>query len=234
MLGISPHVRHMLLELLQLLLTVAKNIIKLERVQKRFTRMLLGLEGLSYKERLEHFSPERRRLMDDLIEVSKIMRGKDKVNSKGLFPRLSHSNGFSRGRYAQHELVAVVQIHGGGCRGEFGPSKRCCGISSGCICEVGRKQTHSNSAVNFGLVQYLVASVAFALVKSMRAHSHEGNIKGQMAPKSGNFSSNGPAGVLLLEDTPFKYANQVALELQSLDQEYWTLLRKLGDSEFVH
>eukprot|EP00061_Rhincodon_typus_P014564 g41652.t1 len=30
-----------------------KNIIKLERVQKRFTKMLLGLEGLSYKERLD-------------------------------------------------------------------------------------------------------------------------------------------------------------------------------------
>ena len=30
-----------------------KDIIKLERVQKRFTRMLPGLDGLSYKERLD-------------------------------------------------------------------------------------------------------------------------------------------------------------------------------------
>eukprot|EP00061_Rhincodon_typus_P004396 g22466.t1 len=30
-----------------------KDIIKLERVQKRFIRMLLGMEGLSYKERLD-------------------------------------------------------------------------------------------------------------------------------------------------------------------------------------
>ena len=30
-----------------------KNIIKLEIVQRRFTRMLLGLDGLSYKERLD-------------------------------------------------------------------------------------------------------------------------------------------------------------------------------------
>ena len=57
-----------------------KDIIKCERVQKRFTRMLLGLDGLSYKERLDRlglFSLERRRLRGDLIEVYKIMRGTD-------------------------------------------------------------------------------------------------------------------------------------------------------------
>ena len=44
---------------------LGKDIIKLERVQKRFTRMLLGLDGLSYKERLNRlglFSLARRRL----------------------------------------------------------------------------------------------------------------------------------------------------------------------------
>ena len=42
-----------------------KDIIKLERVQKRFTGMLPGLDGLSYKERLKRlglFSLERTRL----------------------------------------------------------------------------------------------------------------------------------------------------------------------------
>jgi len=59
-----------------------KDIIKLERVQKRFTRMLPGLVGLSYKERLDRlglFSLERRRFWGDLIEVYKITRGIDKV-----------------------------------------------------------------------------------------------------------------------------------------------------------
>ena len=51
-----------------------KDIIKLERAQKRFTRMLPGLDGLSYKERLDRlglFSLECRRLRGDLIEIYK-------------------------------------------------------------------------------------------------------------------------------------------------------------------
>ena len=66
----------------------------LERVQKRFTRMLPGMEDISYEERLEKlglFSLERRRLRGDLIEVYKIMRGMDRVDSQKLFPRLEES-----------------------------------------------------------------------------------------------------------------------------------------------
>eukprot|EP00061_Rhincodon_typus_P017537 g46265.t1 len=58
-----------------------KDVIKLERVQKRFTRMLSGMEGLSYKERLDRlglFSLERRRLRGHLREVHKIMKGIDR------------------------------------------------------------------------------------------------------------------------------------------------------------
>ena len=61
----------------------------LERVQKRFTRMLPGMEGISYEERLEKlglFSLERRRLRGDMMEVYKIMRGMDRVDSQKLFP----------------------------------------------------------------------------------------------------------------------------------------------------
>eukprot|EP00061_Rhincodon_typus_P005166 g24374.t1 len=68
-----------------------KVIIKLERVQKRFTRMLLGMEGLSYKERLDRlgfFSLEHGRLRGDLIEVYKIVRGIDRINGSFLFPRI--------------------------------------------------------------------------------------------------------------------------------------------------
>eukprot|EP00061_Rhincodon_typus_P013717 g40260.t1 len=61
-----------------------KDSIKLERVQKRFTRMLPGMEGLCYKQRLNRlglFSLELRRLKVDLIEVYKRMRGINKEKS---------------------------------------------------------------------------------------------------------------------------------------------------------
>ena len=48
-------------------------------------------EGVGYKERLnklELFSLERWRLRGDLIEVYKIMRGIDRVDSQRLFPRV--------------------------------------------------------------------------------------------------------------------------------------------------
>eukprot|EP00061_Rhincodon_typus_P010932 g35578.t1 len=67
-----------------------KDNIKLERVQERFTRTLLGIEGLSCKERLDRlrlFSLECRRLRRDPIKVYKIMRGTDKANGRCLFPR---------------------------------------------------------------------------------------------------------------------------------------------------
>ena len=71
-----------------------KDIIKLERVQKRLTRMPTGLGGLSHKERLERlgvFSLEHRRFRGDLIEVYKIMRGTDQLDSRYLFPKVGES-----------------------------------------------------------------------------------------------------------------------------------------------
>eukprot|EP00061_Rhincodon_typus_P004937 g23769.t1 len=68
-----------------------KGIIKLERVQKRFIRTLLGMEALSYKERLVRLgllSLECRKLRGNLIEVYKIMRDVDRVNDSCLFPRM--------------------------------------------------------------------------------------------------------------------------------------------------
>ena len=88
-----------------------KDVEALERVQKRFTRMLPGLEGMSYKERLDKlglFSLERRRLRGDLIEVYKIMRDIDRVDSQNLFPRVEMSN--TRGH--------VLKVRGGKFKGD--------------------------------------------------------------------------------------------------------------------
>ena len=65
-----------------------KDINKLERVQRRFTRMLPGFKHLEYKERLRKlglYSLERRRLRGDLIEVFKMLKGIDRVDVDRLF-----------------------------------------------------------------------------------------------------------------------------------------------------
>eukprot|EP00061_Rhincodon_typus_P006310 g26830.t1 len=67
---------------------------RLSEQVNNLTRMLPGLKGLSYRERLNRlgqFSLEHRRVRGDLIEVYKIMRGMDRVNSYGLFPRVVES-----------------------------------------------------------------------------------------------------------------------------------------------
>ena len=66
----------------------------LERVQKRFTRMLPGLEDMDYEERLNKlglFSLECWRMRGDLIEVYKITTGLDRVDSQSFFPRVEGS-----------------------------------------------------------------------------------------------------------------------------------------------
>ncbi|PLS49478.1 hypothetical protein CYV29_15670, partial [Carnobacterium maltaromaticum] len=93
-----------------------KDVDALERVQRRFTRMLPGMEGASYEERLSRlglFSLERRRLRGDLIEVYKIMRGIDRVDSKRLFPRVGVS--ITRG----HEFKVKGEKFRGDMRGKF-------------------------------------------------------------------------------------------------------------------
>ncbi|XP_062897160.1 uncharacterized protein LOC134342681 [Mobula hypostoma] len=62
----------------------------IERVQRRFTRMLPGLGSIPYENRLSElglFSLELRRMRGDLIKVCKMMRGIDLVDSQRLSPR---------------------------------------------------------------------------------------------------------------------------------------------------
>ena len=94
-----------------------KDINKLERVQRRFTRMLPGFRHLSYRERLNKlglYSLERRRLRGDLIEVFKILRGIDRVDVNRLFP-LRVGEIQTRG----HDLRVRGQKFKGNTRGYF-------------------------------------------------------------------------------------------------------------------
>lgn len=58
----------------------------IEKVQRRFTRMILELQQLTYEERLSSLTTLFvRRLRGDLIEVYKILNGYGKVDSIVLF-----------------------------------------------------------------------------------------------------------------------------------------------------
>ena len=63
-------------------------------VQRRFTRLIHGLSGLSYEVRLDRlslYSLEFRRLRGYLIETYKILKGLDRLDAGRLFPMLGKS-----------------------------------------------------------------------------------------------------------------------------------------------
>ena len=64
----------------------------IERVRRRMTKLIEGLRDMSYSERLSHtglLSMEKRRVRGDLIQVFKMLRSKDGVDSKYVF-KFSH------------------------------------------------------------------------------------------------------------------------------------------------
>lgn len=71
-----------------------KDIIQLEKVQRRVTKMVEGMKFLSYENRLSCLNLttlETRRLRGDLIEVLKILKGFDDVNHDSFFTVIDNS-----------------------------------------------------------------------------------------------------------------------------------------------
>ena len=68
-----------------------KDVAVIEKVQRRATRLIPGQARLSYEERLKEtwlWTLEMRWFQGDMMEMFKIMKGKDKIGADELFSRV--------------------------------------------------------------------------------------------------------------------------------------------------
>ena len=83
----------------------------IERVQRRATRLILGLARLSYEERLKEtglYSRERRHFRGDMMEMFKIMKGRDKISADELFNRVDSDSTRGFGLRVKKRRVKMV------------------------------------------------------------------------------------------------------------------------------
>ena len=89
-----------------------KDIQKVEKVQRRFTKMINGLKTLPYEERLKKcnlLSLEKRRARADLLETFKIHSGETDVDPKALFTHYNNSKtrGHAKKIFKKHTHLVI-------------------------------------------------------------------------------------------------------------------------------
>jgi hypothetical protein len=91
-----------------------KDIMLLEKVQRRATKMIDECKGKSYEERLEIvglITLEKRRMRADLIEAFKILKGIEGIDEKLFFKRhLSNTRGHSMKLYKERVNRDVLKF----------------------------------------------------------------------------------------------------------------------------